>query len=48
MESFDSSPLELELHAAQRTVEAFGLADGQTGVTVGLPEGALFWMPHDL
>jgi ABC-type Fe3+/spermidine/putrescine transport system ATPase subunit len=43
----ESSPLVLELHAAQRTVEAFGLTNGQTGVTVGLPESALFWMPHD-
>jgi ABC-type Fe3+/spermidine/putrescine transport system ATPase subunit len=43
----ESSHLVLELHAAQRTVEAFGLANGQTGVTVGLPESALFWMPHD-
>lgn len=43
----ESSPLVLELFAAQRTVEAFGLANGQTGVTVGLPEGALFWIPHD-
>ncbi len=33
--------------AAQRTVAAFGLANSQPGVTVGLPEGALFWMPHD-
>jgi ABC-type Fe3+/spermidine/putrescine transport system ATPase subunit len=40
-----ASPLVLELHAAQRTVETFGLADGQTGVTVGLPESSLFWMP---
>jgi hypothetical protein len=47
MESFDPSPLVLELLAAQRTVEAFGLAKGETGVTVGLPESALFWMPHD-
>jgi ABC-type Fe3+/spermidine/putrescine transport system ATPase subunit len=39
-----ASPLILELHAAQRTVETFGLTDGQTGVTVGLPESALFWM----
>lgn len=42
-----ASPLVLELHAAQRTVETFGLSDGQTGVTVGLPENALFWMPVD-
>jgi len=40
-----ASPLVLEFHAAQRTVDAFGLTDGQTGVTVGLPESALFWMP---
>jgi ABC-type Fe3+/spermidine/putrescine transport system ATPase subunit len=40
-----ASPLVLELNAAQRTVDAFGLTDGQTGVTVGLPESALFWMP---
>jgi ABC-type Fe3+/spermidine/putrescine transport system ATPase subunit len=39
-----ASPLVLELYAAQRTVETFGLSDGQTGVTVGLPESALFWM----
>jgi ABC-type Fe3+/spermidine/putrescine transport system ATPase subunit len=43
----ESSPLVLELHAAQRTVDTFGLIDGQTGVTVGLPESALFWMPRD-
>jgi ABC-type Fe3+/spermidine/putrescine transport system ATPase subunit len=43
----ESSQLVLELHAAQRTVETFGLADGQTGVTVGLPESALFWMPRE-
>jgi ABC-type Fe3+/spermidine/putrescine transport system ATPase subunit len=43
----ESSPLVLELHAAQRTVETFGLTDSQTGVTVGLPENALFWMPVD-
>ena len=42
-----ASPLVLELHAAQRTVETFGLSDGQTGVTVGLQENALFWMPVD-
>lgn len=42
----ESSPLVLELHAAQRTIEAFGLANGQTGVTIGLPESSLFWMPH--
>ena len=40
-----ASPLVLELYAAQRTVETFGLTDGQNGVTVGLPERALFWMP---
>jgi ABC-type Fe3+/spermidine/putrescine transport system ATPase subunit len=39
-----NSPLVLELHAAQRTIDTFGLTDGQTGVTVGLPENALFWM----
>ncbi len=44
----ESSPLVLELHAAQRTVEAFGLANAQTGVTVGLPRSALFWMPPDV
>lgn len=43
----ESSPLVLELHATQRTIEAFGLANGQAGVTVGLPESSLFWMPHD-
>jgi ABC-type Fe3+/spermidine/putrescine transport system ATPase subunit len=42
-----SSPLVLDLNAAQRTVDAFGLSDGQTGVTIGLPEKALFWMPVD-
>jgi ABC-type Fe3+/spermidine/putrescine transport system ATPase subunit len=42
-----SSSLVLDLHAAQRTVDTFGLADGQTGVTVGLPESALFVMPGD-
>lgn len=40
----DTSPLVLELYAAQRTIEAFGLIDGQTGVMIGLPESALFWM----
>jgi ABC-type Fe3+/spermidine/putrescine transport system ATPase subunit len=43
----DSSPLVLELHAAQRTVETFGLTEGETGVAVGLPGSALFWMPGD-
>jgi ABC-type Fe3+/spermidine/putrescine transport system ATPase subunit len=43
----ESSPLVLELHAAQRTVEAFGLTNGKTGITVGLPESALFWMPRE-
>jgi ABC-type Fe3+/spermidine/putrescine transport system ATPase subunit len=43
----DTSPLVLELHAAQRTVETFELADGKTGVTVGIPEGSLFWMPDN-
>jgi ABC-type Fe3+/spermidine/putrescine transport system ATPase subunit len=43
----DSSLLVLDLHAAQRTIDGFGLTDGQTGVTVGLPPGALFWMPRD-
>lgn len=43
----DSSPLVLDLHAAQRTVDAFGLTDGQTGITIGLPQSALFWMPRE-
>jgi ABC-type Fe3+/spermidine/putrescine transport system ATPase subunit len=43
----ESSPLVLELHASQRTVEAFGLTNGKTGVTVGLPDRALFWMPRE-
>jgi hypothetical protein len=38
----------LELHAAQRTVDTFGLTNGQTGAMVGLPESAPFWMPHDV
>jgi|WetSurMetagenome_2_1015567.scaffolds.fasta_scaffold18431_3 ABC-type Fe3+/spermidine/putrescine transport system ATPase subunit len=43
----DSSPLVLDLYAAQRTVDAFGLTDGQTGITIGLPPSALFWMPRE-
>jgi ABC-type Fe3+/spermidine/putrescine transport system ATPase subunit len=40
-----TSPLILELYAAQRTVDTFGLFDGRTNITVGLPENQLFWMP---
>jgi ABC-type Fe3+/spermidine/putrescine transport system ATPase subunit len=42
-----SSELVLELHMNRRTAEHFGLADGQTGITVGLPESYLFWIPAE-
>jgi ABC-type Fe3+/spermidine/putrescine transport system ATPase subunit len=42
-----SSELVLELHMNRRTAEHFGIADGQTGITVGLPESCLFWMPAE-
>lgn len=34
----------IEIAAPWRTVERFGLRDGATGVTVGLPEAHMFWM----
>jgi ABC-type Fe3+/spermidine/putrescine transport system ATPase subunit len=40
----DHSDLVLELNADRRMVERFGLTDGQTGVTIGLPHKGLFWM----
>jgi ABC-type sugar transport system ATPase subunit len=40
-----SSELVLELDMNRRTAEHFDLADGQTGIMVGLPENCLFWMP---
>ena len=40
-----ASELVLELHMNRRTAEHFGLTNGQTGITVGLPESFLFWMP---
>jgi ABC-type Fe3+/spermidine/putrescine transport system ATPase subunit len=40
-----TSALVLELYMNRRTAERFGLKDGKTGITVGLPESALFWMP---
>jgi ABC-type Fe3+/spermidine/putrescine transport system ATPase subunit len=42
-----SSKLVLELHMNRRTAEHFGLTEGQTGITVGLPENCLFWMPAE-
>lgn len=41
------SGLVLELHMNRRTAEHFGLTDGRDGVTVGLPNSELFWMPAD-
>lgn len=40
----DGSDLVLEFHAGRRMVEHFDLRDGQTGVMIGLPRSALFWM----
>ena len=42
-----TSGLVLELHMNRRTAEHFGLADGKNGITVGLPQSALFWMPRE-
>ncbi len=42
-----SSEIILEIHLGRRVVEHFGLTDGRTEVTVGLPNGALFWMQND-
>lgn len=35
----------VELMLYRRTARRFGLADGQAGVTVALPEQAMFWVP---
>ncbi len=35
----------VELTLYRRTARRFGLADGQAGVTVALPEQAMFWVP---
>ncbi len=40
-----ASGLVLELPMSRRTAEHFGLTDGQAGITVGLPNSDLFWMP---
>jgi ABC-type Fe3+/spermidine/putrescine transport system ATPase subunit len=40
-----ASGLVFEIHVNRRTAAHIGLADGQPGVTVGLPESALFWIP---
>jgi len=42
-----ASGLILELHINRRTADHFGLKGDQTGITVGLPESALFWMPAE-
>jgi ABC-type Fe3+/spermidine/putrescine transport system ATPase subunit len=42
-----ASELVLELHINRRTAELFGLTNEQTGITVGLPDSALFWMPNE-
>ncbi len=39
-----STPCAIEVSASQRVVRRFGLYDGQNGVTVSLPEPALFWV----
>jgi ABC-type Fe3+/spermidine/putrescine transport system ATPase subunit len=41
----DASELVLELHMSRRTAEHFGLINDQTGITIGLPDRDLFWMP---
>ncbi len=43
----DHSQVVLEIHLGRRVVEHFGLTDGKAGVTVGLPNSALFWMLND-
>jgi ABC-type sugar transport system ATPase subunit len=42
----DTSPLVLELQVSGRVARRFGLFDGRTGVAVGLPADALFWVPE--
>jgi ABC-type Fe3+/spermidine/putrescine transport system ATPase subunit len=42
-----TSELVLELHMNRRKAEHFGLTDGQSGITVGLPGSDLFWVPPD-
>jgi len=42
-----NSEVVLEIHLGRRVVEHFGLFDGKSGVTVGLPNQALFWMRND-
>jgi hypothetical protein len=39
------SGLVLELHMSRRTAEHLGLTDGQSGITVGLLDSDLFWIP---
>lgn len=41
----ERSAVIIELTASWRTARRFGLKDGQTGVTVALPETAMFWVP---
>lgn len=36
----------IELSVSWRTAKRFGLADGQAGVTVALPQAAIFWVPQ--
>ena len=43
----DASSLVLELHMNRRTAEHFGLIDGRSGITIGLPDSDLFWLPAD-
>ncbi|MCF8056863.1 MAG: ABC transporter ATP-binding protein [Desulfocapsa sp.] len=38
-------PLVVHISASQRLVKRFMLMDEQVGVTIGLPETALFWIP---